>query len=42
VRLLNERAEAMGFEMLGAGLPFPQAYTSEKCDMAAVAKILSL
>lgn len=40
VRLLNEKAEAMGFELLGAGLPFPQAYNCEKCDMAAVAQML--
>jgi flavorubredoxin len=40
VRLLNEKAEAMGFELLGAGLPFPQAYNSGKCDMAAVAQML--
>jgi hypothetical protein len=30
----------MGFELLGAGLPFPQAYNSGKCDMAAVAQML--
>ncbi len=41
VRLLNEKAEAMGFELLGAGLPFPQAYSREKCDMAAVAAMLA-
>jgi flavorubredoxin len=41
VRLLNEKAEAMGFEMLGTGLPFPQAYSREKCDMEAVAELLS-
>lgn len=40
VRLLNEKAEAMGFELLGAGLPFPQAYNCGKCDMAAVAQML--
>ena len=40
VRLLNEMALGMGFEILGDGLPFPQAYTSEKCDMSAVADLL--
>lgn len=40
VRLLNEMATAMNFELLGAGLSFPQAYTREKCDMAAVAEVL--
>ena len=41
VRLLNERATAMGFELLGAGLPFPQAYMSDKCDMVKVADLLA-
>lgn len=41
VRLLNERAEAMGFELLGAGLPFPQAYNSDKCNMSEVADLLA-
>ena len=41
VRLLNERAEAMNFDVLGDGLPFPQAYTHYKCDMSAVASLLS-
>lgn len=40
VRQLNELASAMNFEILGDGLSFPQAYTREKCDMAAVADIL--
>ena len=40
MRLLNEMALGMGFEILGDGLPFPQAYTSEKCDMSAVADLL--
>lgn len=40
VRLLNERAAELGFEILGDGLSFPQAYSPEKCDMAAVADIL--
>ena len=41
VRLLNERATAMGFELLGAGLPFPQAYDNDKCDMVKVADLLA-
>ena len=41
VRLLNELAAAQNFEILGTGLSFPQAYTREKADMAAVAKILA-
>ena len=40
VRLLNEMASTMNFEILGAGLSFPQAYTREKVDMAAVAQLL--
>lgn len=40
VRLLNEMAAAMNFEILGDGLSFPQAYTREKCDMAAAAVLL--
>ena len=40
VRQLNEFASAMNFEILGDGLSFPQAYTREKCDMAAIADIL--
>ena len=41
VRLLNERATALGFELLGAGLPFPQAYNNDKCDMTKVADLLA-
>ena len=40
VHLLNELAKAQNFEILGDGLSFPQAYTREKVDMAAVARIL--
>ena len=40
VKLLNEIASAQNFEILGEGLYFPQAYTREKVDMAAVAAIL--
>ena len=41
VSLLNAMAESMGYDILGAGLSFPQAYTREKCDMSAVADILA-
>lgn len=40
VKLLNEIASAQNFEILGEGLYFPQAYTREKVDMAAVAAML--
>lgn len=41
VRLLNEYAASLNFEILGDGLSFPQAYTREKVDMASVAKMLA-
>ena len=41
VNQLNALAESMGFEVLGTGLSFPQAYTREKCDMSAVADLLA-
>ena len=41
VRLLNEYATSLNFELLGDGLSFPQAYTREKVDMASVAKMLA-
>ena len=40
VRLLNEYAASLNFELLGDGLSFPQAYTREKVDMKAVAQLL--
>lgn len=40
VRLLNEMAASLNFELLGNGLSFPQAYTREKVDMKAVAELL--
>ena len=40
VRLLNEVASALNFEILGEGLSFPQAYSRDKVDMAAVAELL--
>lgn len=42
VRLLNDMASAMNFEILGEGLPFAQAYSREKCDMHAVAARICL
>ena len=41
VSQLNAMAETMGYDILGAGLSFPQAYTREKCDMSAVADMLA-
>lgn len=40
VRLLNELAVSMNFELLDAGLSFPQAYTKDKVDMKTVAQLL--
>lgn len=40
VSKLNEMAISMGFELLGDGLSFPQAYSAEKCDMASLAEKL--
>ena len=40
VKQLNEMAASMNFEILGDGLSFPQAYSREKVDMAAVARML--
>ena len=33
-------AQEMDFEVLGDGIAFPQAYSKDKCDMAAVADLL--
>ena len=40
VKLLNDIAAQQNFEILGEGLYFPQAYTRDKVDMAAVAAML--
>ena len=40
VNLLNDMASASGFEVLGAGLSFPQAFSREKCDIAGIAALL--
>ncbi len=37
VKLLNEMAGRCGFDLISEGISFPQAYSREKCDMAAVA-----
>lgn len=41
VRLLNGLAQDMDFNVLGDGMAFAQAYTQEKCDMAALADLLA-
>lgn len=41
VRLLNKMAQEMEFEVLSDGITFSQAYSKDKCDMAAVADILA-
>ena len=40
VKQLNALASEMGFEVLGDGMSFPQAYSREKCDISAVADLL--
>ena len=40
VKQLNALAAEMGFEVLGDGMSFPQAYSREKCDMAAAADLI--
>jgi flavorubredoxin len=40
VNQLNAMAGDMGFEILGDGLSFAQAYSKEKCDMATVAALM--
>lgn len=41
VKLLNEMASRLGFELLSDGLSFPQAYSPEKCDMSSVADLIT-
>ena len=41
VNQLNAMAESMGFDVIGEGFSFAQAYSKEKCDMAQVAKLLT-
>ena len=40
VNLLNAMARDLGFEVLGEGLSFPQAWSKEKADMAKVAALM--
>ncbi len=40
VRQLNELATAQGFELISEGGSFAQAYSDDKCDMAAIAKLI--
>lgn len=40
VRLLNEMATEMGFELLGSGTSFAQACTKEKFDSSSIADLL--
>lgn len=42
IRLLTEMAEGLGYEILAPGKPFPQAFSTEKCNMAAVAELMKL
>ncbi len=41
VRLLNEVAQKCGFNLLGDGNSFAQAYSPEKCDMSQIAEIVA-
>ena len=40
VKQLTDMASSMGFEILGEGMSFAQAYSREKCDMGALVRIL--
>ncbi len=40
VRQLNELASAQGFELISEGNSFAHAYSAEKCDMSAIAKLV--
>ena len=40
VSQLNQIAESMGYKILGDGLAFPQAYSREKFDAAAIADLI--
>ena len=41
VKLLNEMALRLGFDLISDGLSFSQAYSAEKCDMAALADTIA-
>ena len=40
VNQLNQLAESLGYKILGDGLAFPQAYSREKFDAAAIADLI--
>ncbi len=40
VKQLNELAAAQGFRIISEGSSFAQAYSAEKCDMTAIAKLI--
>ena len=40
VNQLNQMAADLGFEVLGEGLSFAQAYSKDKCDMSMVARMI--
>ncbi|MGM9747701.1 MAG: FprA family A-type flavoprotein [Candidatus Cryptobacteroides sp.] len=40
IKMLNERAEAMGFEIIDPGKPFAQGFAKEKCDFSELASKL--
>ena len=41
VRILNDIATTHGFHLLHDGLSFPQAFSTDKCDMAEIARLLA-
>ena len=41
VRILNDIAATHGFHLLHDGLSFPQAFSTDKCDMAEIARLLA-
>lgn len=40
VRLLNEMAVKLGFELVSEGMSFAQGYSADKCSMASVAELM--
>ena len=41
VKLLNNMAQDMSFELLDEGFAFPQAYSKSKCDMKKIAALIA-
>lgn len=41
VRMLNDMAASHGFDIIHPGISFSQAYSPDKCDMAAVARSIA-